>query len=185
MSATALEQRQFQLSLASTTYNYMRSYLEPIPMSADLPKGEEFSIAYEAKVLQAFVPIAENFKKVVMGLLTKELQGDLPTQALAQIEQAHAKLSSNLSVWHPEQDLASLKGFIDSLADLPKSLEGLVRIPKDLEKMANGLAAAFDGFIKDGPTAFLKSTLFDMLSADHGRDYLQAATGRFAVHDVV
>ena len=40
VSTTAIEQRQFQLSLARTTYNYMRSYLEPLPMTADLPKGE-------------------------------------------------------------------------------------------------------------------------------------------------
>ena len=49
-----------------------------------------------------------------------------------------------------------------------------MRVPKDLEKMATGLSKAFDDFIKDGPTEFLKSTLFDRLSADHGRDSLQA-----------
>lgn len=176
LSATERDQRQFQLSLARTSYNYMRSYLEPIPLSADLPKGEEFSIAYEAKVLQAFLPIAENFKKVVMGLLTKELEGDLPTQEMAQIEKAHERLVKDLSILHPEKNLANLKGFIDGLAGLPKSLEGLVRIPKDLEKMATGLGKAFDDFIKDGPTGFLKSTLFDMLSTDHGRDYLHATS---------
>jgi arachidonate 15-lipoxygenase len=176
VSATERDQRQFQLSLARTAYNYMRSYLEPIPLSADLPKGEEFSIAYEAKVLKAFLPIAENFKKVVMGLLTKELEGDLPTHEFAQIKEAHEKLVEDLSIWHPDKDLANLKGFIDSLAGLPKSLESLVRIPKDLEKMARGLGKSFDDFIKDGPTGFLKSTLFDMLSADYGRDYLQATS---------
>jgi len=176
MTAALREQREFQLSLARTSYNYMRTYLEPMPLSADLPKGEEFSIAYEAKVLQAFLPIAENFKKVVMRLLTEELEGDLPTQELEQIQAAHEKLVKELSISHPEKDLANLKGFVDSLAGLPKSLEGLVRVPKDLEKMATGLDQSFDTLIREGPTGFLKSTLFDMLSADHGRNYLQATS---------
>ncbi|MFT6029616.1 MAG: arachidonate 15-lipoxygenase, partial [Oleiphilaceae bacterium] len=55
-------QREYLLSLARTSYNYMFSYLEPVPLSADLPKGEEFSLDYEAQVLRTFVPMAENFK---------------------------------------------------------------------------------------------------------------------------
>src|SRR5262245_24455289 len=39
-SAAAREQREFQLSLARTNYNYMHSYMEGVPLSADIPDGE-------------------------------------------------------------------------------------------------------------------------------------------------
>ena len=173
-SADERASRQLQLSLARTSYNYMRTYLEPVPMSADLPKGEEFSLAYEAQVLQAFVPIAENFKRVILRLLTEELQGDLPTATLEKIKQSFDKLDRELSILHPERDLADLKALLDSLAQLPEALRGIVRLPKDIETMATGLEKSFNGLMQEGPTAFLKATLFDMLSADHGRAYLQA-----------
>lgn len=48
------ESRAFQLSLARTQYNYMRSYLDGVPLSADVPDGEKFSLEYEAKVLAVF-----------------------------------------------------------------------------------------------------------------------------------
>ena len=41
------EKRIFQLSLARTKYNYMTSYLEGVPLSADVPQGEEFSLKYK------------------------------------------------------------------------------------------------------------------------------------------
>ena len=74
-NATLAEQnqRQFDLSLARTDYNYMRSYLEGVPMSADLPKGEKFSLDFEAKVIEVFLPLANNFKTVVLALLKREI----------------------------------------------------------------------------------------------------------------
>lgn len=167
-------QRKFQLALARTTYNYMTSYLEGVPLSADLPECEKFSLAYEAKVVQAFVPIAENFKTVVGGLLKRELESDLPTDALEHIREAWDELEKNFSIWHLERDLAGLEKFARALGELPAALERATQIPQDLIKMATGLELAFTQFCQDGPTAFLKSTLFDMLSCDHGRNYLQA-----------
>jgi len=52
------QQRQLKLRLARPSYNYMRSDLEAVPMSADLPKGEEFSLDFEAKVVAVFIPLA-------------------------------------------------------------------------------------------------------------------------------
>ncbi len=176
LSADQLEQRQFQLSLARTAYNYMRSYLEPVPMSADLPKGEEFSLDFEAKVLSVFLPLAENFQKVVVALLQRELDSDLPTAAFASIRESIEKLSKEFSLLHPKRDYEDLCACLEALAALPKAMEGLVNLPKDIEKMATGLAAVFKDFIVNGPTAFLKSTLYDMLSETHGRNYLQAET---------
>ena len=77
--------RAFELATARTNYNYMLSYLDAVPMSADLPGPEKFTLDYEAQVLKVFPPMLENFKSVIQMLLERELQGDLPTQALADI----------------------------------------------------------------------------------------------------
>ncbi|GAA3975090.1 arachidonate 15-lipoxygenase [Allohahella marinimesophila] len=171
---TAQAQRAFQLSLARTSYNYMQSYLEHVPLSAGVPKGEEFSLAYTAKVLPVFLRLAANFKGVVLGILAEELEGDLPTEAIRDVEKAWDKLEDNLSIFHPERDLENLKGLLGSLSKVPRALEGMVRIPGDLERMATGLNLVFEELLREGPTALLKSTLFNMLDRDGERDYLQA-----------
>lgn len=173
-TAAEREQRQFQLSLARTAYNYMRTYLEPVPLSADLPKGEEFNIAYEAKVVVTFAQLAKNFQQVVVGLLKRELDDDLPDEQFARIKAAYEKLEKDWSIFHPERDLEDLKALLKELSQLPKALENMINIPKDIEKMATGLEKVFGDFLQNGPTAFLKSTMFDMLCTEHGRDYLQA-----------
>lgn len=175
-SGKQLQQRQFQLALARTAYNYMRSYLEQVPMSADLPPGEKFSIDFEAKVIAVFIPLAENFQKVVLALLKRELDSDLPTEAFRRVRESFDQLSTEFSLWHPGRDMKDLHAFFDALAALPKAMEGLVNLPKDIEKMATGLSTVFKDFLANGPTAFLKSTLFDMLSETHGRNYLHAET---------
>ena len=92
-SPEAQQQRQFQLSLARTEYNYMRSYLEAVPFSADLPAAEKFSLDYEAQVLTVFLTLADNFKSVVMRLLRRELESDLPGAALERVRAAYEKLA--------------------------------------------------------------------------------------------
>ena len=57
VSADERQQREFALATARTNYNYMRSYLDAVPMSADLPGPEKFSLDYEAQVLKVFVPM--------------------------------------------------------------------------------------------------------------------------------
>jgi len=167
------EQRQFQLSLARTDYNYMQSYLEGVPLSADLPKAEAFTLDYEAKVVPVLLALGENFKSVVVALLERELRSDLPGDAIQRVRDAYEKLDKEFSLLHPKRDAEDLRAFFEALAALPKALEGLVNIPKDIEKMATGLEAVFEDFAKNGPTAFLKSTLFDMLNDGHGRNYLK------------
>ena len=165
-------QRQFDLSLARTEYNYMRSYLEGVPMAAGLPNGEKFSLDFEAKVLAVFLPLAENFKTVVLGLLKREIESDLPKGVFEAVEQSFEKLAKDFDLLHPKRDMEELKAFLTSLAAVPKALESLLNLPKDLARMAKGLDEVFHEFIKTGPTAFLKSSLFDMLDCDPGRNYL-------------
>lgn len=168
------ELREFQLALARTSYNYMFSYLESVPLSADLPKGEKFSLEYEAQVLRTFAPMAENFKKVITKLLEKELADDMPEKIFNDIEQSFEKLKQEMSILHPERDLDNLKSLMHSLAELPGAIKNLSQLPKDVEKVICGMHEVFKEFEKEGPTAFLKSTMFDVLSSEKGRDYLQA-----------
>jgi arachidonate 15-lipoxygenase len=175
-TAEQRQQREFQLTLARTEYNYMRSYLEAVPMSADLPPGEKFSLDFEAQVIKVFVPLGENFKAAVMMLLERELRSDLPTQALENVRKTYETLTKDFSLLHPERDAKELDAFLKALADVPAALEGVAQLPKDLEKMLTGLKKVFDDFIANGPTAFLKSTLYDLLCEDHGHDYLLAQT---------
>jgi arachidonate 15-lipoxygenase len=175
-TAEQRRQRQFQLSLARTEYNYMRSYLEAVPMSAGLPAGEGFSLDFEAQVIKVFIPLGENFKAAVMMLLERELASDLPTQQLEDVRRAYDKLQKEFSIFHPERDAKDVEAFLAALSEVPAALENLVNLPRDLEKMLTGLDVVFKDFIANGPTAFLKSTLYDMLSETHGHDYLLAKT---------
>jgi len=174
VSPEARQTRDCQLAMARTEYNYMRSYLESVPMSADLPAAEKFSLDYEAQVLKVFGPMLENFKSVVAMLLERELKGDLPTQALSDISAAWKKFDKEFSPIHPIRDAEDLHALMKAFAELPLALEGLVNIPKDIEAMISGLDRMFKEMLAAGPTAFLKSTLYEMLSAGHGRAYLHA-----------
>ena len=122
-------QREFQLTLARTEYNYMRSYLEAVPMSADLPSGEGFSLDFEAQVIKVFIPLGENFKAAVMMLLERELASDLPTQALEDVRTAYEKLEKEFSILHPERDAKDVEAFLAALAGVPAALESLVNLP--------------------------------------------------------
>ncbi|GAA4356507.1 lipoxygenase family protein [Kangiella marina] len=178
------KQRAFDTSLAKTSYNYMFSYLEPIPISADLPKGEAFTPAYEAKVLQVFLPLIENFKDVVIGLLKKELQDDLPSAALSSVkavEVAYEKLKQDKKSSNPLKivtEVEDIKELLHALSKVPKELESVIkavaRLPEDLLHMVEGFGKIFKQFETEGFTAFLKNTLYDMLDSGNGRDYLKA-----------
>ena len=166
--------RAFELATARTNYNYMLSYLDAVPMSADLPGPEKFPLDYEAQVLKVFPPMLENFKSVIQMLLERELQGDLPTQALADIRAAWDKFDKEFSPLHPIRDGKDLHALLKALSELPSALEGLIHIPQDIEQIIKGLEEMFRETLATGPTAFLKSTAYDVLNGPRGRAYLQA-----------
>ncbi len=170
----ARDARAFQLATARTNYNYMRSYLDAVPMSADLPGPEKFTLDYETQVLKVFGPMLENFKNVVAMLLERELRGDLPTQAFADVAAAWEKLDSEFSPLRPIHDAQNMHDFLKALGELPPALKGMFNIPQDVMAMVSGLERMFKEMMVEGPTAFLKSTAYDMLNGEHGRAYLQA-----------
>lgn len=169
--------REFDLALARTSYNYMQSYLEPLPLSADVPKGEGFSIQYDAMVLETFMPLAENFKNVIIQLLERELLEDLPDNIFAGIEASFEKLKHEMSL-NLYKDVDNLKEFTKELCDFPQKIQAvvkdLVRLPKDLEQMVLGVGKVFTEFLESGVTAFLRSTMIDMLRDHKDGKYLRA-----------
>ena len=114
--------RAFQLSLARTAYNYVRSYpdLDAVPLCAGVPAGEEFSAPYSALVLQTSAQIAENYLAAAIPIIESELAKDV----------------ANFS---------------------------FTKVLGDLKAMEQGLPGLLAEAVAEGPTAFLKSSLFDLL----------------------
>lgn len=172
-TAEGKAQRAFQLSVAKTKYNYMSSYLEGVPLSADVPKGEEFSLEYKAGILPVFLALADNFKNNVLELLEKELRGDIDNDIFQEIKASYEKLQQ-MSAFHLDKDIQELKGFIKSLTKLPVAIDDALKIPKELAKMLTGIEAVIEEVKEEGTTALLKSTLYELLNNDGKRDYLTA-----------
>ncbi len=154
------EERAFELSMARTQYNYMRTYLEGVPLSADVPKGEEFSGAYKLKVVKALIPLITNFGDVVKDLWEKELKDN----------------------WKDDDDDKGFLGCLvdglkskvaDVYEDLSDAFIGVKKTHEDLERIIEGLQQVVEDCKEEGATAFLKSTLFYTLSSDHGGSYLE------------
>jgi arachidonate 15-lipoxygenase len=112
----------FDLALARTAYNYMRTYpnLEAVPLCASVPESEAFSTDYNALVLRSSAQIADNFLKVATALVEEEVTEDS-------------------AFWRANK----------LLMDIKTAVEGM--------KEVSSKALAY------GPTAFLKSTLWDVL----------------------
>ena len=179
--AATIAQRQFETSVARANYNYMFSYLEPVPMSADVPQGEALTLDYLAKVFPVFFAIINNFTKVVLGLVEKEIQGDLDRLALTSIHDVKAaldKLEKNNGFLHPLGEAEDLRALIKALAAVPpqveQSIKGLGKVAKDLDTVVVGLAKEFKQIEAEGPTAFLKYTLYDVMNPGGDRSYLSA-----------
>lgn len=182
--ATARQQRQFDTQLARASYNYMFSYLEPIPMSADVPKGEELTPEYLLGALPVFRALSDNFIKVVESLIEKELQGDaaaISLSSLGEVKAALAKLEHD-SKLNPVAELKDAIALIKAISAVPLQIEGAIKaagqVAKDVEKVVTGLLTAFQQVEKDGVTAFLKFTLLDVMNPKEGRGYLTATSNQ-------
>ena len=180
----ANKKRQFDLLLARTDYNYMFSYMEPLPLAASVPKHEEFTPDYFIKVLKAFWELADNFVDVVGELLIKELSDDYSIEEL-KVMRTFLRLSKDLKVAALNNQYSEithlfaqwLKAFVKvPPAIVRQFFSGNKRLPKELFMMLKGLVEVFNQFRDEGFTAFLKSTLFDMLDYGDGREYLTAKT---------
>lgn len=168
------EQRKFQLSLAHTTYNYMTSYMEGVPLSADLPEQEKFNTAYEIKLLPVFKSMASNLIAVTERLFSKQLKDDLSFGQMDELKEELEKLKDGISITHIDEDIKAIKSIVNIISHIPEAFEGLSHLPQDLAKALHGLKALAEQTAEKGPTEILKNTLFNILSTEAGRDYLQA-----------
>ncbi|WP_111977906.1 lipoxygenase family protein [Algibacillus agarilyticus] len=166
--------RQFDISLNRTNYNYMTSYIDDVPLSADLPKEQEFTIDYYAKVLPVAQRIAKNFIAVVKEIIAKEIADDLSINVLNELKEAAEELSNGVDFRHLGNELDALKKVIGFIGKLPKALENLAHLPGDIEKIISGFKDVTEEALREGSTAFLKDTLYDTVSTKEGRDYLAA-----------
>lgn len=173
-SPELLAKREFQLSLAHTSYNYMTSYMEGVPLSADLPEQEKFSTAYELKLLPVFKSMASNLIAVTERLFKKQIDDDLSLNQFAEFKHAIAELGEGVSLTHLGEDVKALKSIFHIIAGLPEAIENLSHIPQDLIKAVKGLKKLAEETSQKGATEILKNTLFDVLSTEHGRNYLKA-----------
>lgn len=167
-------QRQFQLSLAHTTYNYMTSYMEGVPLSADLPEQEKFNFAYELKLLPVFKSMASNLIAVTERIFKQQIKDDLTFNRKDELEHALKELGNGIDITHLGREYKALKDIISIISDVPSSFEKISNLPKDLAKALSGLKELVEDTAKKGPTEILKNTMFDILSTESGRNYLQA-----------
>jgi arachidonate 15-lipoxygenase len=177
----AIAQRKFDVQLARANYNYMFSYLEPVPMSAGVPRGEEFTPEYLATVSPVFRALVDNFVKVVVGLVEKEIRGDVSSLSLTSIHEVNValkRLEQNDGIVNPLGELVGIIDLVKALAAVPSQLdEALTKvtlIAKDLDRIGVGLETQFQQIEQEGLTAFLKYTLYNVMNPSKGRDYLQA-----------
>ncbi|NVK25332.1 MAG: arachidonate 15-lipoxygenase [Gammaproteobacteria bacterium] len=166
--------REFQLSLAHTEYNYMTSYMEGVPLSADLPEQEKFSTAYEIKLLPVFKSMASNLISVTERLFKKQIEDDLSFKRMDELKHAIEELGEGINIAHLGDDVKAIKSIFNIIGDLPKAFENISHLPKDLAKALSGLKKLAEDTSQKGATEILKNTLFDILSTEAGRDYLQA-----------
>ncbi|MBK8286634.1 MAG: arachidonate 15-lipoxygenase [Ahniella sp.] len=137
-----------------------------------MPDNEKFTLDFVNKVIKVLLPMIENFKSAVMAVLERELQGDVPTDQLAALRAAYEKMVSEFSALHPIRDIQDIHAFLETLTATMKAMQSLANVPGDLERMAQGLETVFKQFLTT-PTAFLKSTMFDMLRGERGHEYLR------------
>lgn len=166
--------RQFQLSLAHTSYNYMTSYLEGVPLSADLPEQEKFSTAYELKLLPVFKSMASNLIAVTERLFKKQIDDDLSLKQFSEFKHAIKELGEGVHLSHLGDDVKAIKSIFHIIAGLPEAIEHISHIPQDLIKAVKGLKKLAKETSQKGATEILKNTLFDVLSTEQGRNYLKA-----------
>lgn len=170
------EQREYDLSLKRLYYNYMRTYpsLENVPVSADLPPTEIYDARYGGLVHTAQSHIWENFKVILYKLLERQMSDNVSNANLEEFKEIGKLLKNESGLLDFFRDItkitASVPGLVQTAAD------SLFNFPGDIQKIYVGFVKLQEQAKTEGPTAHLKSTLYEMLANDKGRDYLHASS---------
>ncbi|NQZ10823.1 MAG: arachidonate 15-lipoxygenase [Algicola sp.] len=168
------DRRQYDLSLQRLNYNYMRSYpsLENVPVSAELPEAEMYDTRYEGLVDEAQNYISHNFQTIVYNMVEKQLTDNVTNAQLGSFKETGRLLQNESGLMDFFKDITKITSSLPTLVQT--AADSLSNFPGDIQKMYQGFMKIQEQTKIEGPTAFLKSTLYDMLAHDKGRDYLHA-----------
>lgn len=166
-------QRQYELSLARTAYNYTTSYLYPAPLAAQVPASERFTLAYKAKVAPVLIEVAANLRQVLVQRFEDQLKSDLPTMpmpwmvTLERAIQEAEKQFKGFSIANPIGDLEALRNVMRALHGVPKELgeaaHKLSKMPRQLEAVSIAITKSLADMKDIGVTAFLRDTMYEEL----------------------
>lgn len=168
-SAVQAQERAFELTIARTEYNYMRTYLEGVPISADVPKQEQFSTSYKLKVVETMIPLVANFADVVTDMWKAELANNFDDDDEDKKDDDDEGKGFFGHVFDKVKDTVS-----DAIEDVAEVFEGVGQSFKEIDQIVDGMKEVVEQTKEDGPTALLKSTLFYTLSENCNGDYLVA-----------
>ena len=168
------DRRQYDLSLQRLNYNYMRTYpsLENVPVSAELPEAEMYDDRYEGLVDEAQNYISHNFQTIVYNMVEKQLTDNVTNAQLGSFKETGRLLQNESGLMDFFKDITKITSSLPTLVQT--AADSLSNFPGDIQKMVQGFMKIQEQTKIEGPTAFLKSTLYDMLAHDKGRDYLHA-----------
>jgi arachidonate 15-lipoxygenase len=171
-----LAKRKFDLSLKRTAYNYTNTYFDGVSVSGNLPPGEEYDDHFKSRIFETALIITENFKNVVLRLLKENMANHMPDgAAIDRLRVSFDKLrEGEFSIFNLKKEMVNIDAFVASLNEVIESVSSLEKLPKDLEKILFGFNKLTSEFSRHGAPALMKSSMYDLLSTEHGRDYRHA-----------
>ena len=174
VSEAERQQRQYDLSLQRLKYNYMRTYpaLENVPVAAELPEEEMYDQRYETLVDDAQGYISHNFQTVLYQILAQQLTDNVHHANLAEFKQLGQLLKNETGLIDFFKDITKLTASLPDL--IQNAANSFANYPADIKKIVQAAIKVQQQTKIEGPTAYLKSTLYNMLADDRKRDYLTA-----------
>lgn len=171
------EKRKFDLSLKRTAYNYTNTYFDGVSVSGNLPPGEEYDDVFKSKIFEVALLITENFKNVVLRLLKENMANHMPDgAAIDRLRASFDKLrEGEFSIFNLKKEMGNVDAFVAALNEVIESVSSLEKLPRDVEKILFGLNKLTADFSRHGAPALMKSSMHELFSTEHGRDYRHAA----------
>ena len=169
-------ERAFQLSIAGTSFNYMNTYMLGVALSADLPEGEEFNTSYKLKLIPVVATMMANLIANLEDMLEEEQQLTKNHSILDRIKSA-AKELIDFQDTSISDKVDAISDIFEALDDIPNAIGVELRhLPKRLAEEISAVKKLVTQLKDNGPTAILKSTMWNMLSTSERREVLEAET---------
>lgn len=178
VDADERERREYALSLKRLQYNYTRTYpsLENVPVSADLPPAEIYDARYGGLVETAQERVWHNFRHILHTALERQLTDNITNAKLGEFREIGKLLKNESGLLDFLRDITKITSDIPAMVETAS--DSLFNVPDDIRKMVTGFIKVQEQAKTEGPTAHLKSAMFEMLSHNKGRNYLKAASAQ-------